>query len=173
MIKADTTGIGNLGRRLQAVAKDAPRVFAQAASSIARASTTEGKREIVAVYGIQQKRVGEGLRSVAKGTDVLTTGAAKGITLQSFGGRQTARGYSAAVMRGRRQLIRKGFTPAKFGGVPFKREGRARLPIAVLYGPSVAAMLRNREVSDRFIVRQSIRAREELTRRIFRELDRR
>ena len=27
MIKADTAGIGNLARRLQAVAQDAPRVF--------------------------------------------------------------------------------------------------------------------------------------------------
>jgi hypothetical protein len=34
-------------------------------------------------------------------------------------------------------------------------------------------MLRNREISERFVVRQSIRAREELTRRIFRELDKR
>ena len=68
---------------------------------------------------------------------------------------------------------RKGFTPAKFGGVPFKRVGTERLPIKVLYGPSVAAMLRNREISERFVVRQAIRAREELTRRIFRELDKR
>jgi hypothetical protein len=70
-------------------------------------------------------------------------------------------------------VIRKGFTPAKFGGVPFRRVGSARLPIKVLYGPSVAAMLRNREISERFVVRQAIRAREELTRRIFRELDKR
>ena len=58
-------------------------------------------------------------------------------------------------------------------GVPFRRVGSARLPIKVLYGPSVAAMLRNREISERFVVRQAIRAREELTRRIFRELDKR
>ena len=173
MIKADTAGIGNLARRLQAVAQDAPRVFAQAASSVARASKTEAKREITAVYGLPQKRVDEGLAARAVGTDIITTASAKGVTLQSFGGRQTKRGYSAAVLRGRRQVIRKGFTPAKFGGVPFKRVGTERLPIKVLYGPSVAAMLRNREISERFVVRQAIRAREELTRRIFRELDQR
>ena len=173
MIKADTAGIGNLARRLQAVAQDAPRVFAQAASTVARASKTEAKREITAVYGLPQKRVDDGLRSYARGADIITTASAKGVTLQSFGGRQTKRGYSAAVLRGRRQVIRKGFTPAKFGGVPFKRVGTERLPIKVLYGPSVAAMLRNREISERFVVRQSIRAREELTRRIFRELDKR
>jgi len=173
VIKADTAGIGNLARRLQAVAQDAPRVFAQAASTVARASKTEAKREITAVYGLPQKRVDDGLRSYARGADIITTASAKGVTLQSFGGRQTKRGYSAAVLRGRRQVIRKGFTPAKFGGVPFRRVGTERLPIKVLYGPSVAAMLRNREISERFVVRQSIRAREELTRRIFRELDKR
>ena len=173
MIKADTAGIGNLARRLQAVAQDAPRVFAQAASTVARASKTEAKREITAVYGLPQKRVDEVLRSYASGTDIITMASAKGVTLQSFGGRQTKRGYSAAVLRGKRQVIRKGFTPAKFGGVPFRRVGTERLPIKVLYGPSVAAMLRNREISERFVVRQSIRAREELTRRIFRELDKR
>ena len=41
MIKADTAGIGNLARRLQAVAQDAPRAFAQAASSVAREPRTE------------------------------------------------------------------------------------------------------------------------------------
>lgn len=173
MIRTDSVGIGNLARDLARVAADAPKVFAQAASSVARASNTEGKREITAVYGIKQSRVAEGLRSVAKGSDVITTGKVKGITLQSFGGRQTTKGYSAAVRKGSRKLIRGGFTPKKFGGVPFKREGAASLPIKVLYGPSVASMLRNREVSERLIVRQSIRARDELTRRIFRELDRR
>lgn len=172
MIKADATGIGNLARRLQSVARDVPRVFAQAASSVARASTTEAKREITAIYGATQKRVGEGLRSYASGSDVITKGAGKSVTLQSFGGRQTARGYSAAVRRGARKVIRGGFTPPKLAGLPFKREGAERMPIKVLYGPSVATMLRNREVSERFVVRQSIRARAELTRRIFRELDR-
>lgn len=173
MIRADSVGIGNLARDLARVVSDAPKVFAQAASSVARASTTEGKREITAIYGIKQSRVAEGLKSVAEGYTVVTTGKAKGITLQSFGGRQTTNGYSATVRKGRRRLIRGGFTPVKFAGIPFKREGSARLPIKVLYGPSVASMLRNREVSERFVLRQSIRARDELTRRIFRELSKR
>ena len=170
MIRADSVGIGNLARDLARVVSDAPKVFAQAASSVARASGTEAKREITAIYNVKQSRVGESLISVAKGFEVITTGKAKGITLQSFGGRQTAKGYAAAVRKGRRKVIRGGFTPTKFAGVPFKREGPARLPIQVLYGPSVASMLRNREVSERFVLRQSIRARDELTRRIFREL---
>lgn len=170
MIRADSVGIGNLARDLANVAKDAPKVFTQAAASVARASGTEAKREITAIYNIKQQRVGQSLISFAKGFEVITTGKAKGITLQSFGGKQAANGYMAAVHKGRRKLIKGGFTPPKFAGVPFKREGKERTPIKVLYGPSVASMLRNREVSDRFILRQSIRARDELTRRIFREL---
>lgn len=173
MIRADATGIGNLARDLQRAAKNAPLEFTRAASSVARASKTEAKREITAIYGLPQKRVDEGLTVTSSGPTITTTASARGVTLQQFGGRQTARGYSASVLKGRRSIIRGGFTPPKFRGVPFKRTGPDRLPIKVLYGPSVAAMLRNREVSERFVVRQSIRAREELTRRILRELSRR
>jgi len=174
VIKADTAGIGNLGRRLLAVSRDQPSVFRQAASSVARASKTEAKREITAVYNIKKPRVDEAVRSFASGYDVITTGSAKGITLKSFAGVQFPSGFSASVFNGRRFTVKGGFTPEKYGfKVPFKRVGRKRLPIRVLYGPSVAAMLRNREISERFVVRQSIRAREELTRRIFRELDKR
>lgn len=172
MIRADSVGIGNLARDLARVVSDAPKVFAQAASSVARASGTEAKREITAIYNIKQQRVGESLISYAKGSEIITTGKAKGITLQSFGGRQAAKGYMAAVRKGRRKLIKGGFTPPKFAGVPFKREGKERTPIKVLYGPSVASMLRNDTVRERFTMRQSIRARDELTRRIFRELKR-
>jgi len=173
VIKADTTGIANLARDLQRVARDAPKVFAQAASSVARASKTEAKREITAIYALKQSRVDQGLR-VSSSRDVVTTTAqAKGITLQSFGGRQITRGYSAAIRKGkRRTFIKSGFKVDKLGGLPFKREGAERYPIKVLYGPSVASMLRNKEVSERFILRQFIRARDELTRRIFRELKR-
>jgi len=183
MIRADTTGIGRLARDLAAVVNDQQRVFSQAASSVARASGTEAKREITAIYGIKQSRVAEGLKSVAKGYDVITTAEGRGVTLASFGGRPTAKGYSAAVRKGSRKVIRGGFESTivvkhKDGSegsvtLPMKRVGRSRYPIKVLYGPSVASMLRNREVSERFVLRQSIRARDELTRRIFREMSRR
>lgn len=173
MIRADAEGIGNLARDLSRLVADVPKTFRQAALSVARASGTEAKREITAIYNIKQQRAGEAIKSYAKGFEVFTTGKAKGITLQSFGGKQATKGYMAAVRKGRRKLIKGGFTPPKFAGVPFKREGKERTPIKVLYGPSVASMLRNREVSDRFVLRQSIRAREELTRRIFRELSKR
>lgn len=170
MIRADTTGIGKLARDLAAVVDDVPRTFAQAASSVARASKTEAKREITAIYALKQSRVDEGLRVSSAGYVVTTTGAARGVTLQSFGGRKVAKGYAATIRKGSRKVIKGGFTPPKFGGLPFKRVGKERTPIKVLYGPSVAGMLRNREVSERFILRQSIRARDELTRRIFRAL---
>ena len=183
MIRADTAGIGNLARDLARVVADVPKTFAQAASSVARASGTEAKREITAIYGIKQSRVAEGLTSVAKGYDVITTAKARGVTLASFGGRPTAKGYSAAVKKGRRKVIRRGFQSTiavkhKDGSegsvtLPLMRVGRGRYPIKVLYGPSVASMLRNREVSERFVLRQSIRARDELTRRIFREMSKR
>ena len=119
MSRADTGGIGNLSRDRARVVSDVPKTFAQAAKSVARASGTEAKREITAIYNIKQGRVGESLISYAKGSEVITTGKAKGITLQSFGGKQSAKGYTAAVKKGRRKLNRRGFTPAKFNGLPF------------------------------------------------------
>lgn len=170
MIRADVTGIGNLARDLAAVAKDAPKVFAQATSSVARASKTEAKREITAIYGLKQSRVDAGLNVSSAQFVVTTRASGRGVTLREFGGRQTARGYSAVVRKGSRKVTRGGFTPKKFSGLPFKRIGSASMPIKVLYGPSVAKMLRNKEVSERFILIQAARARAELTRRLFREL---
>ena len=81
MIRADSVGIGNLARDLARVVSDAPKVFAQAASSVARASGTEAKREITAIYNVKQQRAGEAIKSYADGYEVITTGKAKGITL--------------------------------------------------------------------------------------------
>lgn len=173
MIKADSPGIGKLARDLARVAIDAPKTFAQATASVARASKTEAKREIAAIYALPQRRIDQGLAVSTKGYEVSTTAKSKGVSLQSFGGRWLPkRGYAATIRKGRRIVIAGGFTPAKFSGLPFKRVGPQRMPIKVLYGPSVAAMFRNREVAERFILRQSIRARDELTRRLLRELKR-
>ena len=67
-------------------------------------------------------------------------------------------------------MIRKGTSAGKVRRRAVQRVGSERLPIKVLYGPSVARNAAIARFPERFVVRQSIRAREELTRRIFREL---
>lgn len=172
MIRADTAGIGNLARDLARVVADVPKAFAQATISVARASKTEAKREITAIYAVKQARVDRGLK-VVTGSDfsISTSGSRRRLTLRSFGGRMSANGrYSAQILKGSRRTYDGVFMPQKFGDLPFRRIGKSRLPIDVLRGASVSEMLTYREVKPRFIARQSIRARDELTRRIFRAL---
>ena len=168
MIKADTAGIGNLARRLQAVDRSGCCACLLRRPGVCRARQQDGaKREITAVYGLPQKRVDDGLVPRAVGTDIVTTASAKGVTLQSFGGRQTKRGYSAAVLRGKRQVIRKGFTPASSAfrsSASALRDCRSRSCTAQAWWRCCAIA---RFPSGSWSAK-SIRAREELTRRIFR-----
>ena len=63
-------------------------------------------------------------------------------TAAAFGGRQTRRGYSFAVVKGERQLFRRGFlAPGKQGiMLPFYRKGKERYPIDVIHGVSLGSV---------------------------------
>jgi hypothetical protein len=160
-----------LARRLGAVSKDAPKAFAQATVSVSRASKTETKRAANEVYAAAQGRIADGISvSGTSGTVTIRT-RKKPLTLRAFGARQTRRGVVVTVIRSRgRKLIKGGFSPAKFGGVPFKRLGRSQYPIAPLTGPSVADMLDNPKVYTPLQARLIERGRSELNRRLLREL---
>lgn len=160
-----------LARRLGAVAKDAPKAFAQATISVSRASKTETKRAAAEVYAAAQGRIADGISvSDTSGTVTIRT-RKKPLTLRAFGARQTKRGVVVTVIRSSgRKLIRSGFSPAKFNRVPFKRLGRSQYPIAPLTGPSVADMLNNPRVYTPLQERLVERGRSELNRRLLREL---
>lgn len=164
-----------LARRLQRVSSDAPKAFKQAISSVARASKTETKRAASAIYNLPQKRVDDGLNVQQTTDSVRIVGKRKPVTLRAYGAKQTKKqGIFVTVFRERgRKRISGGFSPLKFKGVPFVRAGKKRLPIEALYGPSVADMLRNDKVFTPLQERLILRARNELDRRISRELARR
>lgn len=62
----------------------------------------------------------------------------KPIPLAHFGSpRQTKKGVSVTVIKGKRQAIPSAFIVDNLGGHVFKRKGAARLPIRKLFGPSV------------------------------------
>lgn len=172
--EVDTRSVEALSRRLRAVAQDSPRAFKQAIQSVSRIAKTEAKRASAGPYNVAQGRVADGL--VIRSTDdsVVIRGSKRPLTLCAFGARQTRAGVVVTVFRqAGRKLIRKGFSPAKFNGVPFARSGESRYPIRALTGPSVADMLNNESVSKPFGVVLSDRAKAEIDRRISRELARR
>ena len=91
--------------------------------------------------------------------------------MRSYGAKQTAKGVRVKVIKsGGMKLIRGGFSPKKFNGVPFKRLGRSQYPIAPIVGPSTADMLNNPPVCKPLQVRLVTRASDELNRRITRAL---
>jgi len=69
-------------------------------------------------------------------TATLST-SRKPITAMQYKAKQTAKGLSMAIYKGQRTVVKSGFI-AK--GLPFKRMGKARMPINVVHGPSIHAI---------------------------------
>lgn len=67
------------------------------------------------------------------------------VSLTSFTGtRQTKKGVSVAIIKGRRRVIKSGFIQTvKNSRQAFKRKGKTRYPIERLTGPSPGGMVRN------------------------------
>lgn len=160
-----------LVRKLGAVSADAPKAFSQAIMSVGRASKTETTRAGAAIYNASTRRIGEAVKVDTSQNTAFITGKKKPITARSYGAKQTAKGVRVKVIKTRgMKLIRGGFSPKKFNGVPFQRLGRSRFPIAPIVGPSVADMLNNELVFKPLQVRLVTRASDELNRRITRAL---
>lgn len=170
-VVVESPDMAALVRRLGSVSKDAPRAFSQTIVSVGRASKTETTRAGAAVYNISTRRIGEAVRVDTSQNTVFITGKRKPITVRSYGAKQTARGVRVKVIKsGGMKLIRNGFSPKKFNGVPFKRLGRSQYPIAPIVGPSAADMINNELVFKPLQVRLVTRASDELNRRITRAL---
>ena len=63
-----------------------------------------------------------------------------GIPLRDFKAKETRRGLTFSVRRGRRSILPSGFKVASIGGHAFTRKGRSRLPIKKRFGPGLAIM---------------------------------
>ena len=170
-VKIDVGDLNRLVRRLGVTANDAPKEFVQTLISISRAAKTEAKRAASAIYNAPQKRIEDGLRVRTTPDAVLILGRKKPLTLKAFKPRQTKKGVVVTVIKANgRKRIAGGFSPPKFGGVPFFRLLDKRFPIVPIPGPSVADMLNNDKVFTPLQGRLLNRARNELDRRITRAL---
>lgn len=72
------------------------------------------------------------------------------ISLKDYKAKQTKRGVTVQVSPGKRKLVQhrgnRAFIIAKIGGHVFAREGKTRLPVKKLFGPSLPATFLNEEV---------------------------
>lgn len=199
-ITTDLRGLARLERRLTLAAGGAGVEVERAVISVSRATYTESKRAVTAVYNLPQKRVAGPLavRVAGNRRGFVISGNPKPISFVSYGARALARGgVRVRIFRGRAQLVRGAFaadapraadagedTPGNRlfwirTGQP-KRvmtkgryEGKRREPIRALTGPSVADHLNNPDVRgriERFFVN---RMSTELRRRLSRLLARR
>jgi hypothetical protein len=74
----------------------------------------------------------------------------RSVPLKDYKARQTKRGVTVSVTPGSRKLIEhagnRAFIINRIGGHVFARQGKARLPVKKLYGPSLPATFLNDEV---------------------------
>ena len=172
MIKADSKSIQELAVRMAKTVRDVPAAFDAASSRVSKQTPSIANDEITAIYNLSEARVSKAIKSRSQGPTVFTIVSARGVTLKEFGGEKYAKGYQAQIKKGKMRRVRGGFTAnARYTGeLPFKRVGPARYPIKVLYGTKVSSMIRSREVSQRFALRQADVARTELTRQMLGKL---
>lgn len=157
-----------LQRQLDAVAKDSRRSMGRALSSTQRATVTETGRALAENYTAGSRRIKSNTRASKVNTQDLSftiTGLRKPIQLQEYKHKASKRaGVSAQVRKTEGfKRIPTAFkaSAGNFGGGGgskarvFQRQRLAgggqvgRMPIVVLFGPSVADMLNNEQVVSR------------------------
>lgn len=157
VVSLDMQGELAARRELGAIAGRLPQVQERAIGTLRRRLPVEARRDIQAQYNIRASRVRKDLsvRSLPDGLKLV--GHFRGIGLRNFGARQTRRGVTSAIFRGSPRSLDEGafMAPLLGGGVhavqrfgakrPMTKGrylGQQRQPLAVLYGPTLAQMLR-------------------------------
>jgi hypothetical protein len=148
--KFDLSGIARQAEKAATRVRTADTLQARLATYLVRRVPPEAKRDILAQYNIKSTRVGADLGARALNDGVEVTGYARGINLVEFGARETSSGVTATVETGKgARVVPHGFIARAKNGklLAFVRrviggKRSARLPIAGLFGPSVATMLR-------------------------------
>jgi len=126
---------------VRALNKTAANVRTSASSAIRRRRALSAKvvREALAIRKAKPDRLVSSL---------VATG--RPIPLRDYKARATQKGVTAQVSPGKRKLIshrgNRAFIVQKIGGHVFAREGKARLPIKKLFGPSLPSTFVQAEV---------------------------
>ena len=116
---------------------DIPKAVRAGVKYAATGGKTAIAKNIRANYSLSSARVKQDVSSPqyrdGGQTAVLNT-SRKPITAMQFKARQTRRGVTMAIYKGQRTTVSRAFI-AK--GLPFRRQGKPRMPIDVIHGPSI------------------------------------
>lgn len=145
----ELTGALDAAQQLSAIPGKIITAQKRALGTLRRRLGTEAKRDIGAEYNLKAGRIAEGLavRNTADGIALI--GRARGINAIQF--RAT---WSPRMKGGARYAIKRGGSRAGHDGafiatgksgnrLVFERQGKSRLPLQAVYGPSVAQMLKH------------------------------
>lgn len=135
--------------RLAQTQDDIDRVMSRAIGTLARRLPAQAKRDIKDEYNLPSSRISAGLSVRREDDAVVLIGRKRGIGLIEFGGRWQGRKAPGATARRRNdggaETYTGSFIAKMLGGNRqiVERTTRKRLPLRVLYGPSIADMLKN------------------------------
>lgn len=168
----DTRQYDALIKRFDDAGKNAQVELSRALISSRRAAKTEFTRAARAIYNVRAGSFQDNFSVTEIDLGALSykvRGAKRSITIAAFGARQVKKGLSVQIRKdGGRKVIAGGFFPrsGNKSAVPFKRDGKARLPISVLYGPSAADMIKAKAVHDPALKITKERLSNDITKRI-------
>lgn len=170
-VKTDARGAYRAGQRFKDMASRMAKAEQLAASDLQRRLVPEFTRGAQQTYNIASARVRASSAVVRRGNAVELTGYDRPTGLMQFGAKASASGVTVTVVKAtgpvrlRHAFIASGlgsnrqvFQRVAYGKGAFKRvmtkgnyKGQRRTPIDVKYGPSVAQILRNRQLQERLI----------------------
>jgi hypothetical protein len=120
--------------------QDIPKAIRYGVRIAARGGKAAIGKEVSSRYAIGSRRVQRDVSAptFSEGglTAILRT-SRKPPTAMQFKARETRKGLAFTQIKGERTIIRSGFI-AK--GLPFRRVGKARMPLSVIHGPSLHAI---------------------------------
>lgn len=165
MLHADLDGILSASRNLGSLSARLPLLHARAIGTLGRRLPVQARRDIQAEYQIGARRLNQDLQAQSTEDGVRLVGRFRGIGLRNFGARQTRRGVTAAVLRGRRSLREHAFlgVGVNRNAQVFRREGpkremkagryvgKRRQPLVAEYGATAAQMLAKGRRPERLI----------------------
>jgi hypothetical protein len=142
-------------RNLKGITTQLPFLQKRAIQTLARRLLVQARRDIQAEYNIRADRVRKDLSLSLNRDRVRVTGHWRGVGLSQFGARQTRKGVTAAIFRGRRSLYPGAFMARLLSGnvqavsregekrlmTKGRYEGKRRQPLVTHYGATVAQML--------------------------------
>ena len=149
-------------RNLGILADRLPWVQRRAIQTLRRRLPVEARRDAQAEYNIGLQRFNRDISTSVTDDSIKLVGKFRGIGLRNFGARQTTKGVTASIIRGKRSLHPGAFNASllmgswslvggnvqvvsRFGAkrpmTKGRYKGKVRQPIVVEYGATVAQML--------------------------------